>query len=375
MNQDEVNPSQPPSPEALNQQASIWMKRGLALLEASTPVSLLEAIGCFDQAIQLRQQLPLATTAKFRYGLAACWMNRADALTRLKTVKNLAEAVRNYDESLALLHSLPLEEDPLYRRRLAIAWQNRGLTLHTQGAPAALVEAERAFAEAITVLQHERAVDILDWKPVLATVWMNRANTLILQKTEAAAIAARLAAKQALALTIPIETKDLSAAKTGFRARYILCQAVAQMLADKNFAEFASDELVAEVTDTVDDGLTLVQEWERQGMAGFRRGAADLFRFGTRVYQTYQPHFLNEFLLENIDPERSSAAFVGSPEMHAAAIESLWRAFRGIQQQGFKTLSTPEFDDFLEQLRTLRVAEERLTGLRQQFLNKSVQKE
>ena len=356
------NPSTAPTSEAINQQASVWMKRGLALLDANTPASLLEALGYFDEAIKLRRQLPLAANPRFRYGLAACWMNRGDALTRLASAEKLAAALRSYDEALAQLRDLPLDDDPLYRRRLAIAWQNRGLILQKQKA---LTEAEKSFTAAIGVLQAEGAVKISDRTQILATVWMNRANSLILQKNPDAAMAARDAARQTLSLVTAIQTDDLVVAEAGFKARHILCQAIAQLLVENKFTDEAKKDFIAETTDAVDEGLSLAQNWERRGVNQFRHLAQELFRFGTRVYQIYQPHFLDEFLLENLDPAHAPTTFTDNPEMQMAALESVWRAFGEIQRHGFKALNTPEFSGLLERLRALRVMEERLAKLRQ----------
>ena len=352
-----------PMAEAINQRASVWMKRGIAILEKNAPENLHEAIEFFDKAIELRRSLPLEKNPMFPYGLAAGWMNRADALTRIGGEKNLAEASRSYDEALKLLRDLPLDENPLFRRRLAIAWQNRGLVLQKQNA---LTEAVRSFENAIAVLQNERAIEISDRNQILAVVWMNRANALISQKNDSAA-EVRIAAKETLSLVSPAEENDWSAAEVGFKARHILCQAIARLLAEKNFTDSEIQNFVAETTDAVDEGLALARQWEFQGAQQFRPLAQELFRFGARIYQIYQPHFLNEFLLENFDPAQSPDAFVENPEMRAAALESLWRAFRDIQRGGFKKLNTPEFSELLERLRELRVVEERLMELRRHY--------
>src|SRR5262249_17419924 len=78
---------------------------------------------------------------------------------------------------------------------------------------------------------------------------------------------------------------------------------------------------VHEGTDMVDDGLSLVRHWERRGVSRFRKLASDLFRFGGRVYARYQPHFVDEFIRDNIDPRQSSPASVESVEISAAARE------------------------------------------------------
>src|SRR6476659_4499567 len=85
---------------SFNQLASAWMKRGIALLDNTSPAALREAVDCFDLAIELRSALPLYLDPRFRYGLSAGWLNRGDALTRLGSLKDLAEALRSYDEAL-----------------------------------------------------------------------------------------------------------------------------------------------------------------------------------------------------------------------------------------------------------------------------------
>ncbi len=57
------------------------------------------------------------------------------------------------------------------------------------------------------------------------------------------------------------------------------------------------------------------------GVDRFRNLASDLFRFGARVYAYYQPHFLHEFLSEQLDPRQSAHAYVRSREMQDAARE------------------------------------------------------
>jgi hypothetical protein len=80
-------------------------------------------------------------------------------------------------------------------------------------------------------------------------------------------------------------------------------------------------EDVHEATDVVDEGLSVIRYWEQRGPTPFRGIAADMFRFGTRLYIHFQPHFLNEFVSENLNPEDSSPEYVSSEEMQAVARE------------------------------------------------------
>jgi tetratricopeptide (TPR) repeat protein len=340
--------------------ANVWTNRGITLLTGDAE-ALAEAVDDFDQAIALRSTLPLAENPWYRYGLTSGWMNRADALTRLGGPAKLDEAVRSYDEALVHLRELPAGENPLFRKRLAIAWVNRGLTLLTRGTAPALTEALRSFDEAIASLGP--ATGHPELHLILAGAWMNRGNTL-LRVTPPAAFDARGAASSALMLVAEHEAREVIAAEIGFKARHIRCQAIAQILPVAGDAWEAPDQLVADATDTVDEGLALARQWELRGETRFRPLACELFRFGARVYQQHQPHFLVEFLVESLDPEQSPGAPSDLREMHTAAAEALWQALRDLQQEGFKTLHTPRFEELLAQLKELRIAEGRLAELR-----------
>ncbi len=141
-----------------NQLASDWMHRGIDLLNENSASTLERALRCFDEAIALRQTLPVNENHHYRYGLSAGWINRGDALARLGGTELLAEAVKSYDEALVLLESLPLEENVLYPRRFAITWINRGMALQKQKGSGDMWEALECFREAVDVLVHPSAL-------------------------------------------------------------------------------------------------------------------------------------------------------------------------------------------------------------------------
>jgi hypothetical protein len=361
-----MNGNQPtqerPPPEVRNAMASGWMKRGIALLNENTAASLTASLVWFEGAIELRRLLPLAGNPWYRYVLAAGWMNRGDALARLGSPENLAEAVYSYDHALALLRTLDLESNPLFRKRLALAWMNRGITLQEQGAAVSLRAAAESFEEAVALLRDLRPAAAPEDRPVLACALMNRGNVLLrLALPEQGR--ARESAEQALALVADAEEKELLAAETGLKARHVLCRAIASHLADGT-GTIAPEELVAAATDAVEDGMKLVRHWEARGEHRFRDLAGELFRFGARAYQMHQSHFLSEFLLENLDPCQSHDAFPMDSKMHTIAGEAISRAFVEIHRDGFRSLNTPGFDQFLESVRQLRATQTRLDDLR-----------
>jgi hypothetical protein len=297
------------------------MKRGIRALSENRPEAASEALACFDQALQLRESLPLDESPAFRYGLAACWLNRADALMRLGGGAQVAEAVRSCDQAIVLLRTLPLTEDPGYPRRLALAHHNRGLFLqsHGGGHPD---EVLAAFEDALAVLDHPDAAGIDDRQYLLAVVWMNLASAASSLASPESEARAREAARQAIGLVAGVEGDDLVAAEVGLKARHALCRTVAARLSSSAPAgpQDMPDD-VHHATDAVDDGLALIRRWEQKGVTRFRMVARDLFSFGGRVYLIYQPQFLQEYLDDNLDPASSSADYVEDPEIRAVAQE------------------------------------------------------
>ncbi len=301
--------------EATDAQASSFMKEGIRLMKSGNDVDA--AILQFDRALELRRRLP-TEILEHAYGLAACWLNRAEALTSLGPGYHLL-VLDAYDEALALLRRLPLGTDARFSRRLAIALQNRALVLAAQNPPET-ADAIGSLVDAIAVLDHAEAMDAPDRDFLLAVVWMNLANIQASEDAIVSDLAAREGARRALALVKAHEHKDAAAAEVGMKARHVLCQIAARRLSVEAEREAVLEE-VYDATDLAEEGLGLVREWERRGVDLFRNLASDLFRFGARIYVDYQPHFLHEFLSEQLDPQRSARTYVQSREMQEAARE------------------------------------------------------
>ena len=307
--------------EAINAEASVLMKRGIAYLEETRRQAAIDALHCFDEALELRRQVPADYSAFQGYLLAACLLNRADALVRLNDRAPLAAALSSYDEAIGVLTPLPLDENPLYPRRLAMAYQNRGLALIARADDGDLAAAADAFADAIAVLDHEHSQGIEDRDRLRTVVWVNFANVRSLETGVDGHTAARDAVKRALEYVAGTEESDPAAADAGLRARHVLCRLCANRLSQAG-GEAGMPDDVHEATDAVDDGLGLVRSWEQRGVPVFRPLAFDLFRFGARVYARYQPQFLEEFIDDNMNPAQSSREYVESPDMVMAALEA-----------------------------------------------------
>jgi len=307
--------------ERINAEASVLMKRGIRHMGEVQADAVTEALGCFDQALALRRDLPFERRPLLRFGLAACWLNRADALKRMGEAEQISAALGAYVEGIDLLLGLPLDEDARFPRRLAIGYQNRGLALLAHDPPF-LEQAETDFNDAISVLSQHAAALIPDRNYLLAGILVNLANTLLVEVTDEGEARALDAVRRALSLAAEVEENDADAAEVGLKARHAVCRTLATRLSRLTSNQQTPDE-VHEATDIVDDGLRLARRWEQKGVDRFRAIACDLFRFGARVYARFQPQFLNEFVLDNMDPTQSSPDYVKSREMRAAVREAL----------------------------------------------------
>jgi tetratricopeptide (TPR) repeat protein len=310
--------------KAIDARASSFMEEGIRLMHSANgadapllcfdraleltsgsprlPTRCDAALLYFDRALELRRQLPIEVPMH-AYGLAACWLNRGEALARLGHAHH-AQALRAYDEALALLRPLPLGDDARFSRRLAIAHQDRALVLAAQ-IPPAVADAIEALTEAIAVLDQAEAMDPPERDYLLAVVWMNLANIQASEATIVSDAAARKAARRALMLLKEYEHEDATAAEAGIKARHVLCRIAARQLSAQAESETVMID-ARDATDLVHEGLGLVRKWERRGDDRFRNLASDLFRFGARIYASYRPHVLHEFLDEPPHPRLSS---------------------------------------------------------------------
>jgi len=221
---------------------------------------------------------------------AVAAMNRGcDALQR----GELAAALAAYDEAVTLLRPLPLAENPTWTNSLGAALMNRGHILHRLHGLARADEALASFDEAAQLLRPLSAATVA-WAPRnLAGTLLNRANLLLdLNRDAEAATASR----EALGLVLTGERHEHTDAELALKARRALCDALGRQLPDAG-ADTAS--LATEASDLIDDALALLRHWQARGV-DTRELTLRFFRFGTQFYRQYQPHFLAEFVRENL---------------------------------------------------------------------------
>lgn len=336
------------------------MKRGIALLTASSPGALADSLRCFDAALQLRLQLPFEESTWFRWLLTACWMNRGDALTRLGSPQNLTHAVSSFDEAIRHLAHLPLDDDPQYRGRLVLAWMNRAVALRKLGNVEALNDAltslNRAHDE---LLAGTHAPDL----SLRASILMNRA-ALLLELPCPCPRDALHDAEVLLEMCRPTENTDLLAAELGLKARHVFCHAVATLLEMPPVDTQQADDWILQTSDKVDEAMQLVALWEERGVPpGFLALRHELFRFGCHMYLAWQPHFLAEFLLDVLDPERGSPLRTHAGELFQEGLAALDMAAQELRRRGPLDLGLQKVDRLIEVLAGLNQAAERIQRL------------
>lgn len=232
------------------------------------------------------------------YDLGVAWMNRGHALMQQGDEKNLTDAIASYAQAIAVLRQLPVTENPRWANSFGAALMNHGQLLYrVHGRPRAndaLASFERAFSllAPICAPETDRANP---WpRRILAGTLLNRANLLLDLAQFPVAVPD---ARHAIALSAPTERNEPVDAELSLKARRALCDSLGQLLVAPGADQAA---LASEASDLVDDALELIRHWAAQGQAAFTPLASRFFRYGTQLYREHQPHFLAEFISENL---------------------------------------------------------------------------
>jgi tetratricopeptide (TPR) repeat protein len=313
------------------------------------------ALLAYDEAIALYRDLP-REEPEIRRQLGVAWMNRGNALQKLGNDRSgLQAAVAAYDEAIALFRSLPCDT-PLHRNHLGAALLNRGHAQLVAGDSSATIA---SFEQAIACLAELPLDDHPAYRLNLAGAWANLAHV----ELEASPGRARIDAQTALGLVAGGASTDLAFAEMSLRARRALVSALGKLLVAAEVAREPITGLASEAGDAIDDGLALARQWEARGTDRLRPLALRLFRFGAHFYRVNQPHFLADFLLENIDPETGGAAFAQDPNFRATATEALQQALADLQRPQLLIAGSANAERILDTARSLRAAQQRLTEL------------
>jgi tetratricopeptide (TPR) repeat protein len=227
---------------------------------------------------------------------AVAWMNRGHELLLQGDEASLAGALDAYGEAITILRRLPVAENPAWANSLGAALMNRGHLLHRLHGTGQAALALAAFDEAANVLKAIADDDNAWPRRNLAGTLLNRANLLLdLGRLDAACGVAR----EALARSLPHERAHLIDADLALKARRALADALGQLLVVRHADQ---EEFARQASDTVDDALAVIRHWSVQADAALRLLAMRFFRFGVQLYRFHQPHFLAEFIEENLPP-------------------------------------------------------------------------
>lgn len=335
------------SSQSIMQQAADRLKQGQSLEPQG---KFDEAISLYDQAIALLRTMPVEDHPARRM-LGVAWMNRGNALQQLGTPVSLGDAVKSYDEGIVVLQTLPLDTDPLYRNHLGAAYLNRGHALLMTQNPEGLT----SFEEAIRQFEKLPLDKDPHFRLNLIGAWANLAHgSLGIEPLRAEA-----AAKAALTLLEGIERAHEAFAVMSLRARRALVMAIGEILRTNRQGERKPVDMISEATDAIDDGLALTRDLETQGAQQLRGLANRLFRLGAQIYGTHQPHFLGEFLVEQL----AFPGFAADADFRAVADQALAQAITILQRPQMLVAGQADTSRTLSTVQALRAAQQQLAAL------------
>lgn len=267
---------------ALLSEAEGHMMAGIPLLAAGRYA---ECLPHFEKAAGLRGSLPWRENGHFGWLAAAAWLNLGDAIRGLGDVGRLPEAIAYVDLAIGAMEGVPLEKDPQFVDRLILAWINRGTLCGEVGRAE---EAFEAFAGADALFVKWGAGRSSRRIFLRSMLQANRARGL------AEAGRGEEAWREAERAVAGLRKLELSMEVGGalVQGRSIQCRALAMLLDEPGGVEKVGD-WIAVATDAAEEALALAKT------GGFRgEWLSDLVRYGARIYEACQPHFLGEFLVE-----------------------------------------------------------------------------
>jgi tetratricopeptide (TPR) repeat protein len=287
--------------------------------------------------------------------LGVAWMNRGHALQQ---AGRLLDAIAAYEQAIQSLQTLPHGQNPAWANSLGAALMNHGQLLHRTHGTTRAAAARADFDEAAAILRPlilriENRESKIENSPSpwprrnLAGTLLNRANLLLDLSQPTAAITA---AREAVTLSRPHERTDPVDADVALKARRAVCDALGQLLVAPGADQEA---LAAEASDLVDDALALIRHWSAEGVTAFQPLAERFFRYGTQLYRFHQPHFLAEFIVENLP--------LTNRTLHTIALEAIDSALADQPRPGtFLTLNDSVSERRVQAWRELEALRTRL---------------
>lgn len=282
------------------------------------------ALGHFNEAIRLREQLPWRDDVQSAWLLAAAWINRSDALRRLENPALLADALRALDHAIAAMNHVPLADNPAFPERLILAWINRATTCgEMQDFAAALHD----FTQAESLLETWGFDATANRRFLTAMLSANRARVLLDHQQPLPAWENACASVAAL--------RGVNVPSAAIKARSLQCRALALLLDEPGGLDHLGD-WIALATDAAEEALMLVKTTGYLDV-----WVADLVRYGAKIYRTCQPQFLTEFLTDWLIDGPLSNDSTLRREMH----HELLLAQMELEQ---RVLSAPQETDYVQ---------------------------
>ncbi|HEY9154965.1 MAG TPA: hypothetical protein VIM69_07540 [Opitutaceae bacterium] len=337
---------------------SAYMFLGQILELQGKVEKLEEASTAYDRARDLFVALPQVNPGQRRLA-ALAWMNRGNVLQKLSKPDDVAA----YDQAISLLADL--SDDVESRSVLSAIYMNRGSGLQRQNTPEARKTAAESFGSAVATLEKLSADGNQQFVPLLAAARVNYAGALLgVPGSEFKTI--RSSAIAALQIVANAEDKELGAIDLGLRARRILCESIALLLANPNLPSKARGELISEGTDIAESALALCAGWEQKNVPNLRPMVGWFFSFGAALYARQQPQFLSEFLADTLQAEKTPAPWKAAPQLAKIATEAISLARDAIQARLGQPINDEQKNALTDTLNDLEKVYEKYASLAKQ---------
>jgi len=342
-----------------------WMRRGLALSHLGEVAKQPDALRSLDTAISLFRDLFVRhPVAQVLHNLSVSLLAKAELLVYMGGEDNLRQSIACNLEGSDHLACLPEEMADAARRLRIAACEHRATVAEGLRSAEGLSLALKAHSEIVELLRATVPEQGIEQRVRLGAALVNVANIRLLkQVAEYEPSAARASAQEAMSLVAERVRDHALAAEIHIKAAHLMCGAILLGLEGGADAKSVPRDAVNALTDIIDDALVLARLWERRGALDQRRPAEEIFALGLRLFAARQPHFLAEFILEHLDPEKSADAFVGNQAMVAAARAKVAEVLQRLEGQRLVALGSESVERQLEMRTALRHVAARLAAL------------
>ncbi len=281
----------------------------------------------FRRSLEILETLPWQKELRYQHQLAATWLNLGNNLARsANPTKPEPSTIEAFEKGLRFIEETPSTEIEVAALRAGL---NSGLgrALMWSSDSEQLKRSIDCFEASIKTIGEvpERERQSPRFLLEAASAHANRANLLTRADVTKESIQETLkSAEIALRFSSTSEQDHLLAAEVSLSARRSICHAFGIII--NNQTPEAQQQMHEKATDVLEDGLKLAQLWQRRGATGLQASTHHLFHLGCAFYCTQQPHFLPEFIMENIGEKPYD------PVMLESARKILAEAMRRIQE-------------------------------------------